>query len=83
MPIDYSRLRRITARELISALVRDGFALRSQSGSHQRYRQPDGRRVTISFHHSGETFPPKTLKTMIELQARWSEADLVRLSLLK
>jgi hypothetical protein len=38
--------------------------------------------VTVSFHHSRDTFPPKTLRSMIETQARWTEADLARLSLL-
>jgi predicted RNA binding protein YcfA (HicA-like mRNA interferase family) len=47
--IDWSRLRSTTAREIISALTRDGFSLRNQSGSHRRYRHPDGRRVTVSF----------------------------------
>jgi len=27
MPIDYGRLRSLTARELIAALIRDGFTL--------------------------------------------------------
>ena len=53
-----------------------------QVGSHQRYRHPDGRRVTVSFHHARDTFPLKTLKSMIEDQARWTEADLRRLGLL-
>ncbi|MGH7909297.1 MAG: type II toxin-antitoxin system HicA family toxin [Thermodesulfobacteriota bacterium] len=66
MTIDYSRLSSITAREIISGLIRDGFYLRGQKGSHQRYRHPDGRRVTVSFHHPSDTFPPKTLKKMIE-----------------
>ena len=35
MPIDYGRLRSLTARELIAALIRDGFTLDRQSGSHQ------------------------------------------------
>jgi len=39
--------------------------------------------VTVSFHRAGETFRPKTLKRMIEDQARWSEEDLRRLGLLK
>ncbi len=64
--IDWSRLRSLAAREMISALMRDGFFLRGQDGSHQRYRHPDGRRVTVSFHRPGETFPPKTLCSMIE-----------------
>jgi len=82
MPIDYSRLRSLTAREIISALVRDGFSLRRQIGSHQRYYHPDGRRVTVSFHRPSDTFPPKTLKKIIEDQARWTEDDLKRLKLL-
>lgn len=83
MPTDYGRLRGLTARQLIAALKRDGFFLRAQRGSHQRYRHPDGRRVTVSFHHPGGTFPPKTLKTIIEQQARWNEADLARLQILR
>jgi predicted RNA binding protein YcfA (HicA-like mRNA interferase family) len=70
LSIDYSQLRSIIAREIISALIRDGFYLRSQKGSHQRYHHPDGRMVTVSFHHPSDTFPPKTLKKMIEEQAR-------------
>jgi len=33
--------------------------------------------------HSGSTFKLKTLKAMIELQAKWTEDDLRRLKLLK
>jgi predicted RNA binding protein YcfA (HicA-like mRNA interferase family) len=83
MPLDYSRLRSVTAREIISALIRDGFYLRGQRGSHQRYYHPDGRRVTVSFHTPSDTFPVKTLKSIIEEQARWGEDDLRRLKLLK
>lgn len=81
--IDWSRLRSLTARELISALMRDGFSLRSQSGSHQRYIRADGRRVTVSFHRPGGTFPPKTLRRIIDDQARWKQDDLIRLGVLK
>jgi predicted RNA binding protein YcfA (HicA-like mRNA interferase family) len=83
MPINFAQLRGITARMLISALIRDGFELDRQAGAHQHYRHPDGRRVTVSFHRPGETFEIKTLKTMIEIQARWTEEDLRRLRLLK
>lgn len=79
--IDWSRLRSLTAREIASALVRDGFSLHRQSGSHQRYRHPDGRRVTVTFHRPGDTFRPKTLRSMIEDQARWDVDDLRRLKL--
>ena len=81
--IHWSRLGSLTARRLINALIRDGFLLRRQSGAHQHYRHSDGRRVTVSFHRPGNTFKIKTLKAMIELQARWTEDDLRRLGLLR
>jgi predicted RNA binding protein YcfA (HicA-like mRNA interferase family) len=71
MVIDYSQLRNLTAREIISGLFKDGFYLRNQRGSHQRYYHIDGRRVTVSFHHPGDTFPPKTLRKMIDRHAAW------------
>jgi predicted RNA binding protein YcfA (HicA-like mRNA interferase family) len=77
-PIDYSRLRSLTVRQLIRALRQDGFVFERQTGSHQQYRHPDSRH-----HRSSDTFKPKTLKSMIELQARWTEDDLKRLGLLK
>jgi predicted RNA binding protein YcfA (HicA-like mRNA interferase family) len=79
MAIDYSRLRSLTAGESISALARDGFVLDRQAGSHQPYLHPDGRPVTVSFHRPGETFEIKTLRTMIEIRAHWTDVDLRRL----
>lgn len=81
MSIDYARLRSLTARRLISALLADGFALQRQKGSQRHYRHADGRRVTLSFHHSGDTFRPGTLRSIIEVQARWTSEDLERLGL--
>lgn len=83
MPIDYSKLRSLTAREMVRALTADGFFLKTQRGSHQRYQHPDRRRVTVPYHSSGGTFVPKTLRSMIEEQARWTEDDLSRLGLLR
>ena len=80
--IDYSKLRSLTAREIVRALLADGFVFRKQRGSHQRYLHRDGRRVTVTYHSSGATFVPKTLRSMIEEQARWTEEDLRRLRLL-
>jgi predicted RNA binding protein YcfA (HicA-like mRNA interferase family) len=80
--VDYSQVRSITARQMLRALERDGFVLKRQSGSHRQYKHADGRRVTVSFHHSSDTFPPKTLRSMIELQARWTWEDIARLGLL-
>lgn len=82
MALDYSRLRNLTARQIIAAFLHDGFQLRRQRGSHQRYVHPDGRRVTVTYHRSSDTFEIKTLRTMLEDQARWTEADLRRLKLI-
>jgi len=79
---EIGRLRALTARELIGALRRDGFALVRQKGSHRHFRHPDGRRATVSFLHASDTFPTGTLRSMIEIQAEWTEFDLQRLGLL-
>jgi predicted RNA binding protein YcfA (HicA-like mRNA interferase family) len=81
--LPYEQLRNLTARELISALIRDGFAFDRGAGSHQVYYHPDGRRVTVIFHGGSNTFRRKTLKSMIESQARWTEDDLKRLKLIR
>ncbi len=81
MGINYAHLRKLTAREIISALIRDGFGWDRGHGSHQIYYHPDGRRVDVTFHAPSDTFAPKTLKSMIEHQARWTEEDLKRLKL--
>ena len=60
--IDYSKLRSLAARRLISALTKDGFHLDRESGSHQQYLHLSKGRVTVSFHHPSDTFPPKTSK---------------------
>ena len=82
MAIPWRSLRSITAREIISALYRDGFTLRSSAGSHQRFRHLDGRRVTVTFHSPGQTFGLDLLQRMIRDQAHWTEEDLDRLGLL-
>lgn len=75
MSIDYSKIRTVTARQMATALQADGFFVR-------RYAHDDGRRVTLTFHHSSDTFPLPTLQSMIERQARWSKDDIRRLGLL-
>ena len=82
MTVDYSKLRSVTARQLASALQSDGFQLQRQKGSHRHFRHPDARRVTLSFHHSSDTFRPGTLRSRIETQAHWTEDDLIRLELI-
>jgi predicted RNA binding protein YcfA (HicA-like mRNA interferase family) len=59
--IDYSKLRSLTAGKLITALKWDGFRGKRRRGSHRRYAHADGRRVTVTFHHPGQTFKIGTL----------------------
>jgi predicted RNA binding protein YcfA (HicA-like mRNA interferase family) len=81
---DFSKIRALTADKIIRALLADGFVWRkSRGGSHRRYRHPDRRPVTVPFHGSNTTFVPKTLRSMIEEQAGWTEEDFKRLKLIK
>lgn len=80
---DYTQLRNLSAREIIAALGRDGFVHKRTNGSHRLFRHADGRRVTVSAHHMSDTFRPGTLRSMIEVQARWNDEDLVRLGLVR
>jgi predicted RNA binding protein YcfA (HicA-like mRNA interferase family) len=81
--IEWRQFRNITARKLVNALIRDGSVFHNQRGSHQRYRHPDGCRVTVTFHRAADTFPIGTLRSMIEVQARWTADDLRRLALIR
>jgi len=79
--INFGQLRNLSARELISALIRDGFVFDRGDGSHQIYYHPDRRRVTLVFHSGNSSFKRKTLKSMID-QTCWTEDDLKRLKLI-
>ena len=84
MPINYRQIRNITARELAAALVRDGFRQERSTGNHRRYYdRATGRRVSLSWHGGGRTFKIATLSSIIEEQAKWTEADLIRLKLIR
>ena len=80
--IDFSRLRSLTARQIVSALERDGFQLERRPSGHQRYNHSDGRKVTVPYHRPGRTFPIGTLRRIVVDQARWTMDDLRRLGLL-
>jgi predicted RNA binding protein YcfA (HicA-like mRNA interferase family) len=45
-----SKLPSFNARQVISILMRRGFALDRQSGSHAVFIHPDGRRTTVPVH---------------------------------
>jgi len=36
----------------------------------------------VTYHRASDTFPLGTLRSMIEIQAKWTEADLRRVGLL-
>jgi len=77
------KLRNVKIRTLVRALEKDGFELKRKSGSHKTYKHPErGTRITVSYHHSGETATPGLLQEVIKA-AGWTEADLVRLRLMR
>ena len=82
MPIDYSRLRSLTARKLIRALKKDGFYESRRKGATRFFAHPDGRTTTIHLHKMSQIFAPGTLRAIIGQQAQWTETDLERLGLL-
>lgn len=73
----------MTLRQLVRALLKDGFHLVRQKDATRLFRHPDGRRVVIHFHKPGQTLKIGTLKEIIENEARWTEEDLKRLKLLR
>jgi len=58
------KLPRLTAREIITAIEKVGFALVRQSGSHAIYKNGAGRRVTVPIHAS-KVLHPKLLKSIL------------------
>ena len=58
------RLPRITAREIIAVLVKKGFLLTRQSGSHKIYKDAAGKRVTVPFH-AQKVLHPKLLASIL------------------
>jgi predicted RNA binding protein YcfA (HicA-like mRNA interferase family) len=74
-------IKNITAGQFKRALEQEGFSCKKRGKRTSIYRHPDGRRVKLDFHHSGDTFPPKTLKRMLT-DARWTTDDLKRLKLI-
>ena len=50
-----------------------------QRGSHRRFRDDETGRVVTVAVRGGDTFKTPTLRSIIEIQAQWNRADLVRL----
>jgi predicted RNA binding protein YcfA (HicA-like mRNA interferase family) len=60
-----AKLPRVTAREIASVLVRRGFALSRQDGSHRIYKNAEGKRATVPYHAS-KILHPKILKSVLK-----------------
>jgi len=64
------RAPRVTAQEIIKALERGRFTKVRQSGSHQIYRNAEGKRVTVPYH-AGKILHPKLFKSILN-DAGWT-----------
>jgi len=53
------------AKEVVRVLRKQGFALVSQKGSHQKWRHPNGRQVIVAMH-GNKPIPIGTLRSIIE-----------------
>lgn len=56
---------RLSAKEIIAVLERDGFMYARQSGSHRIYKNRIGRRVTVPFH-GRKILHPKVLRSICD-----------------
>lgn len=57
-------LPRVTAKEIVAVLEKEGFVLVRQSGSHRIYKDMHGKRATVPFH-GGKILHPKVLKSIL------------------
>jgi predicted RNA binding protein YcfA (HicA-like mRNA interferase family) len=71
------KLPRVTARQMATVVERLGFSLTRQSGSHQIYKNPAGKRATIPFH-AAKILHPKVLKNIMR-DAELSPDELEKL----
>jgi predicted RNA binding protein YcfA (HicA-like mRNA interferase family) len=75
-----SKLPRITSKELLRALLKDGFEVARQKGSHVQVRKfVDGEKITFPVPvHAGKTVKIGTLKGILR-KAKISEERLIEL----
>ncbi|MGH8650878.1 MAG: type II toxin-antitoxin system HicA family toxin [Burkholderiales bacterium] len=57
-------LPKITAKEIMALLEKEGFVCVRQSGSHKIYKNSQGKRTTVPFHGS-KILHPKLLKSIL------------------
>lgn len=58
-------LPKITAKEIMAVLEKEGFVCTRQSGSHKIYKNAQGKRATVPFHGS-KILHPKLLKSILK-----------------
>ena len=78
----WKQLKNKTTGELVAALSKDGFKLADKVRTERIYRHPDGRKVTIHYHRSSDTYGASLLKALLK-DTEWSEEDMRRLKLIK
>ncbi len=77
----WNQLKNKTAKDLITALKKDGWIQDTKVGSEQVFRHSDGRRVSIHFHPK-KTYSPKLLKNLLE-DINWSETEMKKIKFIK
>ncbi|HCE48815.1 MAG: hypothetical protein A2295_00110 [Candidatus Jacksonbacteria bacterium RIFOXYB2_FULL_44_15] len=73
----HSKLHSITARKLEKALLKDGFFVAHQRGSHKMFVK-NNCVVILPMHDPSDSFRRKTLKNILD-QASWTEEYLIDL----
>lgn len=68
------KLPKLTAKEIIKLIEKNGFVLVRQSGGHRIYRNSKGVRITVPFH-SNKILHPKIIKSVFR-DAEIKEEDL-------
>ena len=58
-------LPRITAKQAISTLEKNGFVRVRQNGSHKIFKNIDGKRATVPFH-GAKILHPKVFKSILD-----------------
>lgn len=62
----WGKLPRLKTEEIVKILQRHGFALISQRGSHQKWRNNDNGKQVIVPYHKGKQLPLGTMRSIIE-----------------
>ena len=73
-----TRLPRVSGKQVVQALARNGFALSHVRGSHHYLRKPDGSGLVVIPVHGNRDLPTGTLRSILR-QADLDAEGFVRL----